>query len=82
MATSSHAAPAAKGPTGPMFINGIETPYFVFAGIGNAAGYGKEAAFIHGAAIRGWSSAQPHIGIEEFAHEGLFPPSPVAGGAS
>lgn len=81
MATSSQAAPAAKGLTGPMHFNGIETPCFVFAGIGNAYEYGNEAAF-NAAAIRGLSSAQPHIGIVEFADEGLFAPSSVVGGAS
>lgn len=82
MATSSQAASAAKGPRGPMHFNGVENPYFVFAGIGNADDYGNEAIVVHVAAIRGLSSAQPHFGIEEFANEGLFAPSPVAGGAS
>ena len=81
MATSSHAAPAAKGPTGPMIFNGIEKPYFVFAGICDADDYRNEAAFVHVAPVRGLSSAQPH-GIEAVADEGLFAPSSLVGGGS
>lgn len=81
MATSSHAAPAAKGLTGPMHFNGNEISIFAVAAIGNAVDYGNEAAFVHVAAIRGLSSAQPHISIEEFADEGLFGPMWAIGGA-
>lgn len=65
-----------------MIYNGIEAPYSVFGGIGSAAGYGNEAICVSAAAIRGLSSAQPHIAIEELAGEGVFPPSPVVGGGS
>lgn len=82
MATKSHATPAAKGPPGSMHFNGIETSIFVFAGIGNAAGYSNEGAFVHVAEIQGLSSAQPHIGGEEFANEGLLAPSSMVGRAS
>lgn len=81
MTTTSHVASAAEGSTGAM-VNGIHLPYFAFAGIGNADECGSEAAFVHVMAIRGLSSAQPHIGIERFADEGLVVPASVVGGAS
>lgn len=81
MTTSSHAAPAARGPTCPMVFIGVEAGYTVFAGIGNAGDYDNEAGFGRVAAVRGFDSAQDQVGIEEFADEGPFAPPSAIGGA-
>lgn len=70
MATSSHAASAAKGLTGPMDFFGIGT-LFVIDGLANGGFTGNDEAFAQVAGDRGLSSAQPHIGVGVIGNEGV-----------
>lgn len=71
MATSSHAAAAAKGLTGPMDFFGIATSLFVIDGFGNVEFTGNDEALAQIAGDRGLSSAQPHIGVVVIENEGV-----------
>lgn len=81
MATSSQAASAAKGLTGPKDFYGIEASLFVVDGLGSGAFTSNEGSTAHVAGPRGLSIAQPHIDVEGIENEGVFGTRASAGDA-